>query len=48
MLLGGGFLLGDCVAYAVYEGDDEGQVDGAGDAGAVAQVEGDQVVDGGF
>lgn len=36
---GDGLLLGDSIAHSVDEGDEEGQVDGAGDAGAVLQVE---------
>jgi len=45
---GGGFLLGDGVAHAVYQRDEEREVDGARDACAVGEVEGCQVVDDGF
>lgn len=41
-------MLCDGVAHAVYERDEEGEVDGAGDARAVLQVERCEVVDDGF
>jgi hypothetical protein len=38
--LKGGFLRGDGVAHPVDQGDEESEVDGARDAGAVGQVKG--------
>lgn len=35
----GSLLLGDGIAHAVDQGDKQGQVDGAGDAGAVLQIQ---------
>ena len=43
---GSGLLLGDGIPDAVDEGDEEGKVDGAGDAGAVRDVELGQMRDG--
>lgn len=42
----GGLLLGDGMADAVYEGEEKGEVDGAGDARPVRDVERDQLRDG--
>ena len=36
--LGRSFLFSDGIVDAVYESDEEGEVDGAGDAGSVAEV----------
>jgi hypothetical protein len=45
---GGGFLLGDGIADAIYERDEEGQVHGAGYACPVLKVAFREVVDDGF
>lgn len=42
---GGSFLFGDGIAEAVDESEEEGQVDGSGDLGAVGEVEGRQLGD---
>lgn len=46
--LRGGFLLGDGIADAVDERNEEGEVDCARDARAVGQVERREVIDGGL
>ena len=45
---GSGFLRGDGIADTVYERDEEREVYGARDAGAIAEVQRCEVVDGRF
>lgn len=42
------FLLGDRITHAIYQRDKECKVNGAGDAGAVLEIEGREFVDDGF